>query len=93
MRAIAGPDTGGARGRRRGASHRVVTPRRNLASLGKRFVRMTDCSRGRSMRMRLALIVLLLPLGLGACVSFSSSNPPPPRSTTVVVPPGSTVTY
>jgi hypothetical protein len=43
--------------------------------------------------MRLALLVLLLPLALGGCLSFSSSDPPPPASTTVVVPPGSTVTH
>jgi len=43
--------------------------------------------------MRLALVVLLLPLALGGCLSFSSSDPPPPaHNTTVVVPPGSTVT-
>jgi hypothetical protein len=42
--------------------------------------------------MRLALLVLLLPLALGGCLSFSSSDPPPPASTTVVVPPGSAVT-
>ncbi|HTB45753.1 MAG TPA: hypothetical protein VK741_19165 [Acetobacteraceae bacterium] len=41
--------------------------------------------------MRLALLVLLLPLALGGCLSFSSSDPPPPASTTVVVPPGSAV--
>jgi len=43
--------------------------------------------------MRLALLVLLLPLILAGCLSFSSSDPPPPaHDTTVVVPPGSTVT-
>ena len=41
--------------------------------------------------MRL-LLVLLLPLTLAGCLSFSSSNPPPPSHTTVVVPPGSAVT-
>ena len=41
--------------------------------------------------MRLALLVLLLPLALGGCLSFSRSDPPPPASTTVVVPPGSAV--
>ena len=40
--------------------------------------------------MRLPWLVVLLPLALGGCLSFSSSNPPPPKSTTVVVPPGST---
>lgn len=44
--------------------------------------------------MRLALIVLLLPLALGGCLSFSSSDPPPPaHNTTIVVPPGSTVSH
>jgi len=44
--------------------------------------------------MRLALLVLLLPLALGGCLSFSSSSPPPPASnTTVVTPPGSVVTH
>jgi hypothetical protein len=38
------------------------------------------------------LAVLLLPLVLCACVSFSSSSPPPPaNNTTIIVPPGSTV--
>ena len=38
--------------------------------------------------MRLALIVLLLPLVLAGCLSFSSSDPPPPANhTTVVAPP------
>jgi hypothetical protein len=38
--------------------------------------------------MRLALLVLLLPLALAGCLSFSSSNPPPPaRDTTIVTPP------
>jgi hypothetical protein len=36
------------------------------------------------------LLILLLPLALGGCLSFSSSDPPPPSHTTVVVPPGST---
>ena len=39
--------------------------------------------------MRLSWIVVLFPLALGGCLSFSSSNPPPPASNTVVVPPGS----
>ena len=42
--------------------------------------------------MRVALLVLLLPLALAGCLSFSSSNPPPPAQNTVVVPPGSAVT-
>jgi hypothetical protein len=42
--------------------------------------------------MRLTWIVLLLPLALAGCLSFSSSNPPPPAThTTVVAPPGSAV--
>lgn len=39
--------------------------------------------------MRLSWIVVLLPLALGGCLSFSSSNPPPPANNTVVVPQGS----
>jgi len=35
-------------------------------------------------------VSILLPLALGACVSFSSSSPPPPAQATVVVPPGAT---
>ncbi len=38
--------------------------------------------------MKKLLIVVLIPLSLGGCLSFSSSSPP---RTTVVVPPGSTV--
>jgi hypothetical protein len=38
--------------------------------------------------MRVALLVLLLPLVLAGCLSFSSSDPPPPAgNTTIVVPP------
>ena len=37
--------------------------------------------------MRVALAVLLLPLALAGCVTFSSSNPPPPQRDTVVLPP------
>jgi len=38
--------------------------------------------------MRLAFAILLLPLALCGCLSFSSSNPSPPaHNTTVVVPP------
>jgi hypothetical protein len=38
------------------------------------------------------LALLLLPLSLGGCFSFSSSDPPPPKqNTTIVVPPGSAV--
>jgi hypothetical protein len=36
------------------------------------------------------LVLLLLPLSVGGCLSISSSNPPPPNKTTVVVPSGST---
>ncbi|MDE2005261.1 MAG: hypothetical protein KGI51_01740 [Rhodospirillales bacterium] len=40
--------------------------------------------------MRFTWMVLLLPLALGGCFSFSSTDPTPPqRNTTVVVPPGS----
>jgi hypothetical protein len=40
----------------------------------------------------LRLMLLVLPLGLGGCLSFSSSNPPPPKNnTTIVVPPGTSV--
>jgi len=38
------------------------------------------------------VLLLLLPLALAGCVSFSSSDPNPPNKTTVVVPqPGTTV--
>ncbi|HYZ25146.1 MAG TPA: hypothetical protein VE690_23655 [Rhodopila sp.] len=37
--------------------------------------------------MKKLLLVCLIPLGLGGCLSFSSN--PPPKNTTVVVPPGS----
>ena len=40
--------------------------------------------------MRLSWLVILLPLALAGCLSFSSSSPPPPANNTVVVPPGST---
>jgi len=40
--------------------------------------------------MRKLLVVALLSLGLGGCLSFHD-NPPPAKST-IVVPPGSTVT-
>jgi hypothetical protein len=40
--------------------------------------------------MRLAFAVLLLPLVLAGCLSFSSSDPPPPaQHTTIVTPSGS----
>ncbi|HEY1934364.1 MAG TPA: hypothetical protein VGG99_20335 [Acetobacteraceae bacterium] len=42
--------------------------------------------------MRLSWLLILLPLVLSGCLSFSSSDPPPPAHTTVVVPPGSSVT-
>lgn len=41
--------------------------------------------------MKKLLMVLLVPLSLGGCLSFNDSSPPPPRNTTIVVPPGSTV--
>ncbi|HSU04366.1 MAG TPA: hypothetical protein VLI93_02230 [Acetobacteraceae bacterium] len=37
------------------------------------------------------LLILLIPLALAGCLSFSSSNPPPPAPNTVVVPPGTNV--
>ncbi|MDR3529447.1 MAG: hypothetical protein P4L90_02655 [Rhodopila sp.] len=40
--------------------------------------------------MKKLLLVVLIPLGLGGCLSFHEN--PPPAKTTVVVPPGSTVT-
>jgi hypothetical protein len=42
--------------------------------------------------MKKLLLVALLPVGLGGCLSFSSHSSPPPKNTTIVVPPGSTVT-
>jgi hypothetical protein len=41
-------------------------------------------------RMRKLILVVLIPLSLGGCLSFHD-NPPPPKNTTIVVPPGSTV--
>jgi hypothetical protein len=41
--------------------------------------------------MRKLLLVALIPLSLGGCLSYTDTSPPP-RSTTVVVPPGSTIT-
>jgi hypothetical protein len=44
-------------------------------------------SNRRILFMRFMPLVVLVPLALGGCLSFSSSNPPPPASnTTVVVP-------
>jgi uncharacterized protein YceK len=40
------------------------------------------------MIMKKVLLVCLIPLGLGGCLSFSSTTPP--KNTTIVVPPGST---
>jgi hypothetical protein len=37
--------------------------------------------------MRIALAVLLLPLVLAGCLSFSSSDPPAPRNNTTIVTP------
>jgi hypothetical protein len=39
--------------------------------------------------MKKLLLVALIPLGLGGCLSFQGS--PPPAKNTIVVPPGSTV--
>jgi hypothetical protein len=63
--------------------------------------RVSACSRLASSSVRLSrmrsdqmpmsrLILVLLLLALGGCLSISSSNPPPPNKTTVVVPSGST---
>ena len=40
--------------------------------------------------MKKFLLVALIPLGLGGCLSYSETSTPP-RGTTIVVPPGSTV--
>ena len=40
--------------------------------------------------MRWSLLLLLLPFGLGGCLSFSSTPAPPPQ--TIIVPPGATIT-
>jgi len=40
---------------------------------------------------RMRLLVLLIPLAVSGCLSFSSSNPPPPAPKTVVLPPGTTI--
>jgi hypothetical protein len=37
--------------------------------------------------MKKLLLVCLIPLGLGGCLSIHSN--PPPKNTTIVVPPGS----
>jgi hypothetical protein len=42
--------------------------------------------------MKTFLLVALMPLSLGGCLSFSHTSSPPPKNTTIVVPPGSTVT-
>jgi hypothetical protein len=49
------------------------------------------CHPERITRMKKLLLVALIPLSLGGCLSVHE-NPPQPRNTTVVVPPGSTVT-
>jgi len=41
--------------------------------------------------MKKILLIMLIPLGLGGCLSFHESSPPQTRST-IVVPPASTVT-
>jgi hypothetical protein len=41
--------------------------------------------------MRPFLVVVLIPLTLAGCISFSSSSPRPPASNTIVVPPGTNV--
>jgi hypothetical protein len=40
---------------------------------------------------KLLILIALVPLGLGGCISVHESAPPP-KNTTIVVPPGSTVT-
>jgi hypothetical protein len=40
--------------------------------------------------MRVALAVLLMPLLLTGCLSFSSSDPPPPAQHTTIVTPSGT---
>nr|WP_294551601.1 hypothetical protein [uncultured Rhodopila sp.] len=40
------------------------------------------------MRLAYAVLLLLLPLTLSGCLSFSSSDPPPPSHTTIVTPSG-----
>ncbi len=37
------------------------------------------------------VLILLIFLALGGCISFSSSSPRPPASNTVLLPPGATV--
>lgn len=37
--------------------------------------------------MRLTYLVVLLPIALAGCLSFSSSNPSPPASNTTVITP------
>lgn len=41
--------------------------------------------------MKKFLLVALISIGLGGCLSYTET-PYPPRNTTIVVPPGSTVT-
>jgi uncharacterized protein YceK len=41
--------------------------------------------------MKKLLLVVLIPLGLGGCLSVSDTSSPPPAHTTIVAPPGSTV--
>jgi hypothetical protein len=40
------------------------------------------------MHAAVPVLLLLLPLALSGCLSFSSSDPPPPSHTTVVMPSG-----
>jgi hypothetical protein len=41
--------------------------------------------------MKKLLLVALIPLSLGGCLSFHE-NPPPAKNTTIYVPPGSSIT-
>jgi hypothetical protein len=56
--------------------------RAGTGSLRKRFP-AANCS-GRVSMIRTKMLLLLLPLALSGCLSFSSSEPP--KTTTVVVP-------
>src|ERR1700722_6247670 len=80
-----------ARTVRRAASHRLI---RGLALQGNRKAASKLCqctvTVAGGFAMRITAFVLLLPLALAGCLSFTSS-PSPPRQTIVVPPAGSTV--
>lgn len=70
-------------------SENMGTQLHKTATIGDKRSAVIAAPRRKS-RMRLALAVLLLPLGLGGCLSFSSSDPPPPaHNTTIIAPPAS----